>query len=88
VGKRWGRWKLLGEKSLLGTLGFFGATLVATAVFLLLVAPGLGVLSILGICAAVALVGAVTELLSSRLDDNLTIPLVAGGVAYLLLILV
>jgi dolichol kinase len=87
VGKRWGRWKLLGEKSLMGTLGFFGATLAATATFLALVAPGLGVPAILGICAAVALVGAVTELLSSRLDDNLTIPLVAGGIAYLLLIL-
>jgi len=87
VGKRWGRLKLLGEKSLVGTLGFFGAALVVTASFLALVAPGLGVLSILGICTVVALVGAVTELLSSRLDDNFTIPLVAGGIAYLLLFL-
>jgi len=87
VGKRWGRRKLLGEKSLLGTLGFFGAATVAAAGFLALAAPGLGALSILGISAAVALVGAVTELLSRRLDDNLTIPLAAGGAAYLLLFL-
>ncbi|MBN1771243.1 MAG: hypothetical protein JXB32_08290 [Deltaproteobacteria bacterium] len=87
VGKRWGRWKLLGEKSLIGTLAFFGATVVATASFLALAAPGLGLPSLLGISAAVALVGAVTELLSRRLDDNLTIPLAAGGAAYLLLFL-
>jgi dolichol kinase len=87
VGKRWGRLKLLGEKSLAGSLGFMVAALVATATFLSLVAPGLGVLGILGISAAVAFAGAVTELVSSWLDDNFTIPLVAGGMAYLLLFL-
>ena len=87
VGKRWGRRKLLGDKSLAGTLAFFGATLVAATGFLALVAPRLGLPAVLGIGAAVALVGAVTELLSSRLDDNFTIPLVAGAAAYLLLFL-
>jgi dolichol kinase len=87
AGKRWGRWKLHGEKSLVGTLAFFGAAFVATATFLALAAPGLGLLWILGLGVAVALVGAVTELLSGRLDDNFTIPLVAGGVAGLLLYL-
>lgn len=39
----------------------------------------------LGIAAALAVVGAVTELLSSRIDDNFSIPVVCAAVGALLL---
>jgi dolichol kinase len=85
AGKRWGRRKLVGDKSLAGTLAFFGTCVVVGTVFLLWVQPALGVAASIGIAAATAAAGAIAELYSRRLDDNFTIPMVAGLVAMLLL---
>lgn len=85
VGRRFGRLKLVGEKSLLGSLAFAGVATGVVAGFAWLVIPGQGLLGGLGLGAATGLAGALAELLSTRLDDNLTIPLAAGLVALLLL---
>jgi dolichol kinase len=45
----------------------------------------MGLLPAVGISSAVAAAGALTELVSARINDNLSIPLVAGLVAALLL---
>jgi dolichol kinase len=82
VGKRWGRRKLIGEKSLAGSLAFFVVGTIAATTLLVLVRPALG-LGAVAIAAAAALAGALVELLP--VEDNLTIPLVAGLVAALLL---
>lgn len=74
VGSRWGRIRLTNDKSLIGSLAFFSISLVACFVYLSAVAGHLPILNVLGICAAVALVGAVVELFSHRFDDNFTIP--------------
>ncbi len=85
VGKRWGRRKLVGDRSVVGTATFvLVGTLVGVA-FLALVAPGLGLLGGLAVAGPSALVGALAELGGGRVDDNLTIPLAAGLVATLLL---
>ncbi|MCA9514257.1 MAG: hypothetical protein KC635_04885 [Myxococcales bacterium] len=86
VGKRFPQPKLLGEKSLAGSLAFTAVAFVASLALLALVQPALGPLAMVGVAAGTALAGAVAELLSGRgIDDNLTVPLVAGAVAALLL---
>jgi len=85
AGKRWGRRKLLGEKSLAGSIAFLLVSTAAGALFLWLTPHGVGGLHILWVALAAASAGTVAELGSYRLDDNFTVPLLAGGVAALLL---
>lgn len=84
TGKTWGKNKIWRQKSLAGALGFQASATVIGMLFLVNVV-GLAWLPALGIASAAAFVGAVTELLSDRLDDNFTIPLAVGGFAMLLL---
>jgi dolichol kinase len=81
VGRRFGRTKLPGGRSLEGSMAFVVAGTL----------PGMAVLALahqltLGAAAAVALAGATAgaaaEVLSGRLDDNFTIPTVAGLAAW------
>jgi dolichol kinase len=85
VGRRLGRVKLVGPKSLAGTLAFLAASSLAVFVFCALALPGLGLGRALGVAAATATAGALAELLSGPLDDNFTIPMAAGLVAVLFL---
>jgi dolichol kinase len=85
MGKRFGRIKLVGDKSLVGSLSFAVVTMIVVSLFAWVAMPGWGPIRGFGLGAAVGLVGAVTELISTRLDDNLTIPLATGVVAMLLL---
>lgn len=88
IGRRWGRHKLLGgKKSLEGTLGFVGVAAVCTVVFLTAtrhpaiqrgdLAHTLGAATVLAVVGAIA--GALTELLSTRIEDNFSIPLVTAA---------
>ena len=82
IGKRWGRRKLVGQKSVAGALGFVATVTVASALFLLLTLPaGHALLAsgpLLGLSLLVGIVGAAAEVLSGRVDDNFTIPMVVG----------
>lgn len=83
IGKRWGRRKLFRDKSLAGSLGFAGVSFAAVAVYFTLADAVAGTAATLGVAAVLAVVGAVTELLSSRIDDNFSIPVVCAAVAAL-----
>ena len=85
VGKRWGKRKLFRDKSWAGTLAFFTASFAVVVALFLFFAPDLGTLRMLWVAAAIAAVGAVTELLSSRVDDNFSIPITCAAVGALLL---
>lgn len=86
VGKRFPRPKLIGEKSVAGSLAFLVVAFLGSVVLLTLAVPTLAPLAMVGVAAGTAGAGAVTELLSGRvIDDNFTVPLVAGTVAALLL---
>ncbi|MEE9198248.1 MAG: hypothetical protein V3U26_00465 [Dehalococcoidia bacterium] len=74
VGERFGRIRI-GRKSLEGTLTFLGASLLVGGV---LVAGGVEVSY--SIALAGAAVAALVELMPLPTDDNLTVPLAAGGV--------
>ena len=69
VGKKWGRTKLLGRKSLEGSAACF---IVCTVIALVKLNP---VIAIVG-----ALVATIVELIPFPIDDNLTVPLISGAV--------
>jgi dolichol kinase len=76
LGRRFGRTKLYRDKSLVGTSAFIGAGAAAGALYLALLFPAVlnpGAVVLLAVGAAAA-----AEALTSRLDDNLTIPLAAA----------
>ena len=74
VGERFGRTKIVGGKSLEGTLAFFAAA-VMSGVLLSLTALPLP----FGLLLAGAVVAAAVEVLPLPLNDNLTIPVISGG---------
>jgi dolichol kinase len=78
VGRRWGRTRLASGRSLEGSLGFvFFATLAALAV-LAIYYPSFTGAEMLALSLASATAGALAELLTAGLDDNLVIPLAAA----------
>jgi acyl phosphate:glycerol-3-phosphate acyltransferase len=79
VGERYGRTKISGEKSLEGTLAF--AVTAAASGFAL---PLAGVNLAPGLIVAGALVAAGVEVAPLRVNDNLVIPVVSGGVMELI----
>lgn len=84
VGRRFGRIKLVHGRTLEGTLAFVAAGSVAAGVLLTILHPGLGMVGIVGMAAVGAVFGAITEAISRRVDDNLTIPLAAFVGAWLI----
>ncbi|MCL5271717.1 MAG: SEC59/DGK1/VTE5 family protein [bacterium] len=72
VGRRWGRTRI-GAKSLEGTLGFMAVACLAAAVARACSPEYSLTVGLIG-----ALAAALAELLLTRLDDNLSVPLVAG----------
>lgn len=73
VGKRWGRTKLIGNKSLEGSAACFVVCLLMT---LFWINPIVGITG--------AFFATLTELLPLRIDDNLTVPLISGAVMQLM----
>ena len=79
IGRRWGRTKLVGGRSLEGSLAFVAAGGIAAAIALIAYYPtlSLGVIAALAFTAALA--GALAELLVRKVDDNFSIPVAAGA---------
>ena len=72
------------QKTWSGSLGFIVAGTVGAYVLMRWVAPAIAPDVALKICAATALVGAIVESLPVGLDDNATVPLVAGAFMFCL----
>jgi dolichol kinase len=83
VGRRWGRRPLVGGRTLEGSIAFvLGGTVAAFGV-LSLAHPVLGLGALLAISVAAAVAGAVAEVASRRVDDNMSVPLAAAAAATL-----
>jgi dolichol kinase len=77
VGRRYGRVQLVNGRTIAGTLAFVGtATLVSW--LWLMTAWSTPVLAALGFALSASVPGAIAELFSRRIDDNLSIPVAAG----------
>jgi uncharacterized protein (TIGR00297 family) len=72
------------EKTWSGFLGFIVAGTAGAYVLIRWVAPGVDPDIALRVCAACALVGAIVESVPIRMDDNASVPLVAGAFMYCL----
>jgi dolichol kinase len=77
LGRRFGKLKLFRDKSLVGSLAFFGAAFLAVLAFRLALYPG-DVAMALGVAAVAGLAGALTELFTFKLDDNFSVPLLTA----------
>jgi len=86
VGIRWGRRRIARNRTLEGSLAFFGSTLAIAAVVLAetSTAPGL---SVAAAALTIGFAAAVCELLPLRIDDNLTIPLFVGFTTWVVCVL-
>ena len=87
VGRRFGRVKLINGRSLEGSLSFVFAATVVAFLCLSIGFPTLGVSRAIVVATIAAVVGAVTELLSRRVDDNFSIPVLSAAAAALALVL-
>ncbi|MEM9457024.1 MAG: diacylglycerol/polyprenol kinase family protein [Myxococcota bacterium] len=87
IGRRWGRVRLVNNRSLEGTLTFVvvGTLAARAAMELVTTEASSGALWVVALGAAIA--GALTELYSRRIDDNFSIPIVSGGAAALMMAL-
>ncbi|EYF00997.1 diacylglycerol/polyprenol kinase family protein [Chondromyces apiculatus] len=89
IGRRFGRTRIRESRSLEGTLAFVVAgALVALATLAIFHAEALSLPAMLLLALAGATAGAIAELVSTRLDDNFTIPVsVAAAVSAASLVL-
>lgn len=83
VGRRWGRTRFKSGRSVEGALGFVAFAGIAAAITLQVYYPELGVQAIVAIALASAVAGAIAELATASLDDNLVIPLATAASATL-----
>lgn len=88
VGRRFGRHALIHGRSVEGSVGFVVSATAATVLGLWLAWPSLGLVPTLAAASVGAMAGALAELFSVKVDDNLTIPwaatLASAGVLALL----
>lgn len=84
VGKRWGRTKLIGNKSLEGSAACF---IVCSLITLFLINPIVGNTGAINLIVGItgAFFATLTELLPLRIDDNLTVPLISGAIMQLMI---
>lgn len=88
VGRKYGRIRLPGNRTLEGSMGFVLVGTLAASLALVIMHPIGGLGTTLFVAGTAALFGAVGELLGRWPDDNLTIPLSSALGAWLALLLV
>lgn len=79
IGRRFGKIRLMHGRSLEGTVTFFVTGTGVALALLLAFQPALGLGAALAISAVAAACGALAELFSLRIDDNLSVPLAAAA---------
>ncbi|MFK7987981.1 MAG: diacylglycerol/polyprenol kinase family protein [Sandaracinaceae bacterium] len=82
VGRRFGRIKLRHGRTLEGTLAFVAVGIFGALGAVYAFAPETPLLAAVAIAGAGAVAGSIAELLSLRVDDNLSIPLTAAAATF------
>lgn len=83
IGRRWGRTRLPKSRTLEGSLGFVAVATIMAWAMLSLVVPEVPGLLALQLAAVGATLGAVAEVVSGRIDDNISIPVAAAAGVWL-----
>jgi dolichol kinase len=83
IGRRWGKTRLSGQRSLEGSIAFVITGALAAFAALAIWHADIGLYTRIAIAFGGALAGALAELGSRRLDDNFTVPLAAALGAWL-----
>jgi dolichol kinase len=84
VGRKFGRTKLMGAKSLEGALAFTSFGFLAGFFYLTTYYPELPVITCAVLACSAGVIGSATELLSTKIEDNVTIPLAVAWGALLI----
>ncbi|MCB9680106.1 MAG: hypothetical protein H6733_01420 [Alphaproteobacteria bacterium] len=79
IGRRYGRTQLVNGRSLEGSLAFLVTATLTSSVVLVAARPALPVLPAVLAALVASACGAVAELVSRRVDDNLSVPLSAAA---------
>lgn len=79
IGRRFGKTKLINGRSLEGTLTFVAVAALVTFAVVRVFHGDLGWAAAAGISGAASVGGALAELLSRKIDDNLSIPVVSAA---------
>lgn len=86
VGRRLGGAKIFRDKTWAGSIAFAASAVLVTVPFMLWASPEMSIAAACGYGALVGIIGALAEIFGDGvLDDNFTIPLVAGGAMALLM---
>ncbi|MFT5354752.1 MAG: dolichol kinase [Polyangiales bacterium] len=86
VGRKFGSISLVNGRSLQGTVAFMAVGAVVALAVITLLHGELSIGRALLVASFAAVAGGIAELFSSRIDDNLSIPLVSAAAAYLALL--
>ena len=87
VGRRWGRRRLTNGRTVEGSLAFIGSAWILGFATLVALFPETRYLGAIVVAGVGAVAGAWAEVLSRRVDDNLSIPVAAGAAAWVALAL-
>ena len=85
TGRLWGKRKLYSNKGYVGTGSFFAVAWITAIIFVTIAVEDLSTPHAIVAALIIATAGTMVEVLSTRLDDNLTIPVVCAFTAFLLL---
>ncbi len=85
IGRKIGRVQLVNNRTLEGTVTFFVVAFLAVLAVLLIWHDELSSARMLAVCTVASGAGAMTELLSRRIDDNFSIPVVTGAAVWAVL---
>lgn len=88
IGRRFGKTKISGERTLEGSLAFVVFAMLASFSVMLAWHRDMHVAAMLVVAAGATLPATLVELYSSRVDDNLSIPLTAASGAWLATLLI
>jgi dolichol kinase len=88
IGRRWGRITLYAGRTLEGSITFVISGLIVSLLVIALYATHLPFSAMLLIAIASAICGALVELFSKKIDDNLSIPLTVGWSSALIMLFV
>jgi dolichol kinase len=87
IGRRFGRVKLRYGRTLEGCCAFVAAGTAAAAVTLAIYYPEVGPWTAMAIAGIAAFAGAVAELFSQKIDDNISVPLAVAATTVVLMLL-